>query len=115
MSSISFNLALAPRVRLLSQPVTTYRCPQAGCLQYPNSHGHHHYNVQNHLDAGLHGDIPVDQPQRHTDYDERDYYIYEGHVFEFSIDRKKQFVIQTRGQQEGCVSPALRAIGTRTK
>ena len=62
--------------RLARKPIAGYRTPQPGRLQYPDPDGHHHDDVQDGLDAGGHGDIAIDQPQSHPDYDQRDDQIY---------------------------------------
>jgi hypothetical protein len=54
-------------------------------LKYPHTYGHHHDDIQNRFDAGCHGDITVDQPQPHTDDDQREDEIYQRHFTYSSV------------------------------
>jgi hypothetical protein len=57
---------------LACDPIIRNRSPQSGGLQYPDPDGDHHDDIQNRLDAGLHGDKTIDQPQREPDHNQRD-------------------------------------------
>jgi hypothetical protein len=65
--------------RLSRKPVTGYISPQSDGLQQPNTNSDHNDDIQNRLDAGGHGDKPVDQVQRHADNDQRNHKIDQRH------------------------------------
>jgi hypothetical protein len=50
--------------------------PQSDGLQHPDRNRNYHDNVQNRFNAGSHGDVAIDQIQRHADNDQRNHKIY---------------------------------------
>jgi hypothetical protein len=79
-SLYSLQNAHSPKAKRLSRkPVTRYISPQPDGLQKPDTNGNHHDDIQNRLDAGRHGDKPVDQVQRHADHDQGNYKIDQRH------------------------------------
>jgi hypothetical protein len=70
------------------QPETGYIPPQSGRLQYPDADGHDYHDIQNRFDAGGHGNVPVDQVQRHPDYDQHNDKIQQRHFRAPSIQAR---------------------------
>jgi hypothetical protein len=52
------------------KPKAADASPQSDRLQQPDADHNNYYDVENRFDAGGHGDISVDQVQRHADYDQ---------------------------------------------
>jgi hypothetical protein len=51
------------------QAVTAHLTPHTRCFQYPDGNEDNHYYIENGLNAALHGDVIVDQPQSEANYD----------------------------------------------
>jgi hypothetical protein len=64
---------------LSRQPEMGYIAPQAGGLQEPNGDADDYHHIQNRLDAGSHGDVPIDQVQRHSDQNQHNNKIEQRH------------------------------------
>jgi hypothetical protein len=92
------------------QPVTGYIPPQSDGLQQPNTNGNHNDYIQNGLDAGGHGDKPVDQVQRHADHDQRNNKIYQRHFLLLLKMKKEQSAAQSSGGEKACLAKARRSL-----
>jgi hypothetical protein len=57
------------------KPESRYGAPQPHHLQEPDTDHNHNHDIQNRFDTGGHRDIPVDQVQPHSDYDQQHYNI----------------------------------------
>jgi hypothetical protein len=94
------------------QPETGYTSPHSSRLQQPDADHHYNQNIQNRFDTGGHGNVPVDQVQRHTDYDQYNDKIYQRHFLAPSIQEEQSFAQCPGG--EACATDLMRAGLPRT-
>ena len=76
----------------MGQSIVRDLAPQSEHLQNPNADRNYNHYIQNGLDAGGHGDVVIDQPQRDADHNRAMAIFIKGMSFSLSGDVKQQFV-----------------------
>lgn len=88
-------LHLPGRSDIIDQAGNCLHSPQSCGLEQPNADDYDDQSIQNRIDAGRHGDIPVNQVQRLSNKDQRSDGAKQKHVLLLKGNHIGQFVIQS--------------------